>query len=271
MTLIEKENDLIAFSHKVISFRMNVIKACKAKGIEVPTDKQFTDYIYAYGLNFEDFMADYTEHEGMFRCLITPFEEFNEKLSHIDFKEAPTNEEIKNFFDTYGNNVGLFCRQHAISQMKPLIRKTYLKTIEKLSSEHLVKLWNTFIDGSDFDGRRSLVYDLTNEEECDYLCKNMDESILMSIHTMILKNNTQFIQVICGEVIEKSSDDIVNMVTTCWSNIFEHIMLYPYCYDFDVEVYRDGYTSTYFSDVFFPVVAKKEKKLAISLMAAMER
>ena len=36
--MVEKEKDLIGFAHKVISFRMNVIKACKAKGIDAPTD-----------------------------------------------------------------------------------------------------------------------------------------------------------------------------------------------------------------------------------------
>ena len=53
MNMVEKEKDLIGFAHKVISFRMNVIKACKAKGITPPTDEQISDYISNYGLNEE--------------------------------------------------------------------------------------------------------------------------------------------------------------------------------------------------------------------------
>lgn len=67
MNMVEKEKDLIGFAHKVISFRMNAIKACKAKGIDAPTDEQISDYINNYGLHFKDFMADFTEHEGIFR------------------------------------------------------------------------------------------------------------------------------------------------------------------------------------------------------------
>jgi hypothetical protein len=134
MNMVEKEKDLIGFAHKVISFRMNVIKACKAKGIDVPTDEQISNYINGYGLHFEDFMADFTEHEGMFRCLRTPLEEFKDKIKEISWGTPPTEEEILAFFNKNGNNIGLFCNQRTISKMKPLERKIYLKTIEVLST-----------------------------------------------------------------------------------------------------------------------------------------
>ena len=258
MNMVEKEKDLVGFAHKVISFRMNVIKACKAKGIDAPTDEQIGAYINDYGLHLDDFMADYTEHEGMFRCLQSPFEKFKKMVSEITFSSKPTDEEIISFFNTYGDNVPLFCEQRTIKEMNPIERKTYLKTIEKLSEEKLVKLWNAFIEESALYGEDSYIYDLANEKDSEYLWHNMDGAQLKTINNMVTQNNTRFIQWLNlndGSICEKS--DIKHTITAYWSEIFERIMLYPSCYNFDVEIYCKGDGSTYFDDVFFPIIAKE--------------
>ena len=90
MNLVEKQKDLLGLAHKVISFRMNVIKACKAKGIMPPTDEQISDYINDYGLHFEDFMADFTEHEGMFRCM-TSYSPLEQKALDATLKLSDEN------------------------------------------------------------------------------------------------------------------------------------------------------------------------------------
>lgn len=256
--MVEKEKDLIGFAHKVIGFRMNVIKACKVKGIDAPTDEQIGAYINDYGLHFDDFMADYTEHEGMFRCLQSPLEKFKKMVSEITFSTKPTDEEIVTFFNTYGDNVALFCEQRTIKEMSPIERKTYLKTIEKLSEEKLVKLWNAFIEESGHYGEDSYIYDLANEKDSKYLWKYMDEAQLKTINKMVTQNNTRFIQWLNlndGSICEKS--DIKHTITAYWSEIFERIMLYPSAYNFDVEIFCKGDASTYFDDVFFPVIAKE--------------
>ena len=258
--MVEKEKDLIGFAHKVISFRMNVIKACKAKGIDVPTDEQISDYINGYGLHFEDFMADFIEHEGMFRCLRTPLEEFKDKIKEISWGTPPTEEEILAFFNKNGNNIGLFCKQNTIKKMKSLVRETYFKTIEQLSSERLVKLWNTFIDESGLYGSDSYIYDLANEKDSEYLSKHMDGAQLKTISNMVTQNGTRFIQwfnLNDNSINEKNKDNIENAVTAYWEEIFERIMLYPSCYNFGVELYCEGDASAYFDDVFFPVIARK--------------
>jgi hypothetical protein len=260
MSMIEKEKDLIGFANKVISFRMNVIKACRSKGIDVPTDEQLSEYINDYGLHFGDFMADYIEHEGMFRCLRTPLEEFKDSVANINFRVKPTDEEILTFFTNYGNDVGLFCRQHTIKGMKPLVRKTYLKTIGKLSSELLVKLWNTFIEESGLYGSDSHIYDLTNLKDSEYLGKYMDGAQLKTITNMVTQNGTRFIQWLSlkdNSINEKNNDSIENTIAVCWEEIFERIMLYPSCYNFDIELFCKGDASTYFDDVFFPIIAKE--------------
>jgi len=249
---------LIGFAHKVISFRMNVIKACKAKGIDAPTDEQISAYINDYGLHLDDFMADYIEHEGMFRCLQSPLEKFKKMVSEITFSNKPTDEEITIFFNTYGDNVPLFCEQRTIKEMKPIERKTYLKTIEKLSEEKLVKLWNAFIKESGHYGEDSYIYDLCDFEDSKFLGEHMDSAKLKTISKMITQNDTRFIQWFSlndGSICEKS--DIKHTITAYWSEIFERIMLYPSAYNFDVEIYTKGDASTYFDDVFFPVIAKE--------------
>lgn len=260
MNMVEKEKDLIGFAHKVISFRMNVIKACKSKGIDVPTDEQISDYINGYGLNFEDFMADYTEHEGMFRCLKTPLEEFKDEVNKISWVNKPTDDEIVVFFNTNGNNVSLFCQQRTIKGMKPLVRKTYLKTIEKLSVKHLTKLWNTFIEESALYGEDSYIYDLSDLEDSKFLSEHMSGVQLKAVSDMVIKNDTCYVQwfnLNDNAIKAKSEEDIKSTITAYWEEIFERIMLYPSAYNFNVEIYCEGDGSTYFDDVFFPIIAKE--------------
>ena len=259
MNMVEKENDLIGFARKVISFRMNVIKACKAKGIDVPTDEQISDYINGYGLHFNDFMADYTEHEGMFRCLKSPLEDFKDSLATIPFGVKPTDDEIVAFFNTNGNNVSLFCQQHTIKGMKPLVRKVYLKTIEKLSVKHLTKLWNEFIEESAHYGEDTYIYDLENVDECKFLSAHMEGGKFNEILNLAA-NGTRFIQWFSlndGSIKAKTDEDIKSTITAYWEEIFERIMLYPSAYHFSVESYCEGDGSTYFDDVFFPIIAKE--------------
>ena len=257
MNMVEKEKDLIGFAHKVVSFRMNVIVACRERNIDVPSDEQISAYINDYGLNFKDFMADYTEHEGMFRCLQSPLEKFKKMVSEITFSTKPTDEEITAFFNTYGDNVPLFCEQRTIKEMNPIERKTYLKTIEKLSEEKLVKLWNTFIEESALYGSDSYIYDLTNEDDGKFLASNMDGAQLKTICDMATKGVrfVQWLNLNDGSICEKS--DIKHTITAYWSEIFERIMLYPSAYSFDAEVFCEGDASTYFDDVFFPIIAKE--------------
>lgn len=259
MSMVEKEKDLIGFAHKVISFRMNIIKACKAKGIMPPTDEQISDYINDYGLHFEDFMADFTEHEGMFRCLQSPFEKFKKMVSEITFSNKPTDEEIRNFFYAYGDNVPLFCNQHTIKNMKPLERKTYLKTIEKLSVKHLAALWNCFIEESAHYGEDSYIYDLENKEDMKFLREHMENLEMQTIRNMI-EMNVRYVQWFAlndKSIQGRTDDNIKRIITAYWGEIFERIMLYPSAYNFDVEIYCEGDGSTYFDDVFFPIIAKE--------------
>jgi hypothetical protein len=260
---MEKEKDLVGFAHKIISFRMNVIKACKAKNVEPPTDEQIGEYINSYGFNVNDCVADFIEHEGMFRHLKTPLELFKDEINKISWYENPTETEIVSFFNEHGNNIDLFCTQRTINGMKPLVRKTYLKTIEKLSTERLVILWNTFIEESAIYGEDSYIYDLEYPKDIKFLREHMDEHIdCEGIKCIgdLAKNGIRFIQWFAlndKSIQGRTDDNIKRIITAYWSEIFERIMLYPSAYNFNVEIYCEGDGSTYFDDVFFPIIAKE--------------
>ena len=252
MNMVEKEKDLIGFAHKVISFRMNAIKACKAKGIDAPTDEQISDYINNYGLHFEDFMADFTEHEGIFRCLRTPLEEFKGEIKKISWGTPPTEEEILAFFNKNGNNIGLFCNQHAISKMKPLERKIYLKTIEVLPTEGLVALWNLFIEESAHYGEDSYIYDLKNPEDVKFLRSRMENLEIQTIGNMI-EERVRYVQwfALTDKSIQGRTDDnIQRIITAYWSEIFARIMIFPSCYQRLMGI-------EYFDEIVWPIITKE--------------
>ena len=245
--MVEKEKDLIGFAHKVITFATNIIESCKKNGIDAPSHEQISAYINDYGFHFEDFMVDYIEHEGMFRCLMTPLEKFKKKLDEITFSTKPTDEEIVAFFKVHGDNVSLFCEKMIIKNMNPIERKTLLATIDRLSEDRLVKLWNTFIEESGIYGEDSIIFDLLDKDDCEWLENHLFGSKLNAIHDM-KGNGTRFVQWFFhtdGSIVEKKN--IKGIIIAYWREIFERIMLYP-------SAYSQG---TYLDEVFFPIIAKE--------------
>lgn len=261
MSLVEKEKDLIGFAHKVISFRMNVIKACKAKGIEPPTDEQISDYINEYGFHFEDFMADYTEHEGMFRCLKTPLEEFKLKVYSFSWYDKPTEDEVLAFFNEYGNNIELFCEQRTIKQMKPIERKLFFATIDKLTTAQLVALWNLFIEESAMYGEDSCILDLKNDDDMCFLNTTLfieDEEAKEKVFAW-KENDVRYIQWTYStddKLIEVKN--IKGMITAFWGDIYERIIEYPSCYAEFAD--NDGNKVYYLDEILFPIIRKEIEK-----------
>lgn len=244
-----KEKDLIGYAHKVLSFRMNVIKACKLKGIEPPTDEQISCYINDYGFNVTDFMSDYTEHEGMFR---TPFEDFKACINNISWGDnKPTEDEIATFYGTYGNNISLFCQQRTIKNMASIERKLYLKTIETLKDEGLVALWNTFIDEARIYGEDSYIYDLKNRETAKFLAVNMSVEEYKTLCSMRDKDNVRFLQwtSLSDNSIRKA--DPKGTITAFWREIVERILLFPDLYAY---LSTENWMLEYVKECIYPIL-----------------
>lgn len=251
--MVEKEKNLIDYAHKILAFKMNVAKSCKAKGIEPPTDEQMSDYINGYGLNVADCVDDYIEHEGLFRCLRTPLEEFKEKLNEISWVNKPTEDEIKAFFETNGDNVNLFCQQRTIKQMNPLERKLYFKTIQMLPQCGLVSLWNTFVEESALYGADSVIVDMQDKKQVQQYLS--DEAVQKVCESLQKDNTIRFIQWIWSEDgAIKKVNDIQGIITAYWSEIFERIMCFPLCYE---RLSSDVWGINYFEEVVWQVITKE--------------
>ena len=254
--MVEKEKDLIVFAHKVIHFQKNVIKLCKEKGIDVPTDEQISAYINDYGLHLDDFMADYIEHEGMFRCLRTPLEDFKAEVNSIQWGNKPTEDEIVAFFNQHGNDIGLFCNQRTIKSMKPLEFKVYLKTLELLPTEGLAALWNLFIGESAHYGADSYIYDLFNSEDIKFLSEHMDSLENQTIRNMI-EEGVRYVQWFAlndKSIQGRTDENIKHTITAFWSEIFERIMLFPSCYQ---RLMGKQWGIEYFDEIVWPIITKE--------------
>lgn len=207
MNLVEK-------AQKVIGFRLQIINACKKQGVTAPSDEQIGEYInQGYGMNVNDFMADWTKHEGMFRGL---------------------------------------------TSYSPLEQKTLDATL-KLSDDLLRELWNAFIEESAIYGEDSYIYDLADIKDSKFLEEHMtNEELVATCKLVVTNNDVRYIQWFSlNDKSIKVVKSIKNIIAAFWGDIFKRIMLYPNCYNFGVQIYAEGDGSTYFDDVFFPIIAEE--------------
>lgn len=209
----ELNGNVIEQAIKVTTFRRNIREACRKEGLDYPSDEKIAEWVeQGYPFKVEDFMADYKEHEGIFRCMVS---------------------------------------------YSPLEQKALDATL-KLSDEKLVILWNTFITESAIYGEDSHIYDLSDEEESKFLGKSMTAEELLATCKLVTNDNARFIQWLSlNDKSIKVVKNVKNTITAFWGEIFERVMLYPCAYQFDTEVYGEGDGSTYFDDVFFPIIAEE--------------
>lgn len=258
---MEKKLNAVEYAIKVTSFRKLVRDICRKKGLEYPSDEKIAEWIeQGYGMeNVDDFIEDYTEKEGIFR---EPIMDFINEVNSIQWSKKPTEDEIKEFFEKNGNNIDLFCQQRTIASYGPLERDTLMATL-KLTDDKLVKLWNEFIEESSMYGEDSYIYDLRNNKDVEFINKNFPNNIKAEITRINTDFNLhgktlRFIQwhnLNDGKLYAK--EDIKGIIVAYWSDIFERIVLYPSAYIFNVEIHCKGDGSTYFDDVFFPIIAKE--------------
>jgi hypothetical protein len=201
-------------------------------------------------------MADYIEHEGMFRCLRTPLEEFKAEIDSVSWGNKPTEDEILAFFNEHGNDIEMFCNQHTIKNMKPLERKVYLKTLEMLPVEGLTLLWNLFVEESAHYGKDSVIYDLENPKDIAFLREHMDCEEIQCI-TNLAKNGIRYIQWFClndNSIHGKTDDNVKRTITAYWSEIFERIMIFPMCYE---QLNGNHWGINYFEEIVWPIITKE--------------
>jgi hypothetical protein len=240
---------------KVTSFRKSIREVCRKAKLEYPTDEKVAEWIeQGYPFNVEDFIADYREHKGIFR---TPLADFRAAVNNnFIWGDMPSEDEIQAFFNKYGNNISLFCKQHTIKNMKPLERKVYLKTIEVLPTDGLAALWNRFIEESAHFGEDSYIYDLENPKDIEFLLDHMEGCEFQTIKNMN-EQKVRYVQwfALNDKSIQGITDDNIQyMITAYWSEIFERIMIFPSCYQ---RLMGKQWGIEYFDEIVWPIITKE--------------
>ena len=249
-----KEKNVIEYAHKVLSFRMNIAKACKAKNIEVPSDEKIGEYISLYGFNLNDFMADYIEKEGIFR---NPIDDFVKDIQAMELDNPPTEEEIRKYAEKHDLDIAKFVKYHNIQNFKGVMKEVLLKTLE-FDDETLVCLWNLFIKESGLYGENSYIYDLEDKDDVDYILKVWPAKMKAELTRMtrgaeLKGDKIRFIQWF-DDTTENIyvKKDIAAIIIAYWGEIFERIIEFPTIYN-KVNVGQSN-TTPYFTDIVWKVI-----------------
>lgn len=248
--------NIIERANKILTFRKYVREECRKKELEYPSDEKIAEWIsQEHGWSVEDFMKDYTEKKGIFK---DPFEGFKAAILAKGWTTPPTDEEIRSYVAENGYKEKGFIRWHNINGYEGVEKAILIETL-KLPIPKLVKLWNTFIQESSLYGEDSEIYDLQNERHIMFLKHHMTNEEFIRVRA--IKNKgvryLQWLSLHDKSIIGRSDDDVKDVIVGYWSEIFERIMLYPSAYQLDAEKYTEGDGSTYFDDVFFPIIAEK--------------
>lgn len=228
---MEKELNVIEQAIKVTSFRKLIRECCRKKGLEYPSDEKIAEYIESgCAFDVDDFMGDYESKIGVFK---DPFVDFKAEIEKMDWiVNKPTEEEMRVFFNTKGNNIQSFVMEHNINSFRPLERDVLFKVL-KLPTFVLVGLWNDFILESNIYGEDSYIYDLDNDDDINYLIDNMPSSVFKRVKAI---NNTgvhyiQWLSLNDGSIKGVATSQIKPIIVGHWGEIFEHILSYPKSYD----------------------------------------
>jgi hypothetical protein len=224
------ELNLVEKANKVITFRKYIREECRKKGLEYPSDAKISEYInQKYGMNVDDFMKDYTKHEGIFR---DPFEDFKaEIINKFEWGDnKPTDDEIRDFLVSSGYDINGFVRQHSINSHAPLEKEVLVSTINNLEPFQLVQLWNKFIEESAMYGADSHIYDLNDREDLNMLRRNMTPADWAKV--VVLRGRyVQWFNLNDGKIQKVDEDDIRGVIIAYWYDIFPRLLAWSECYE----------------------------------------
>lgn len=249
----ELNRNVIENAVKVTSFLKLVREICKTNNLNYPADEEIAEWIDGGGeLNALTFLAG--------RMLNYKFNKFVADLESEGMTDLDL-DDVKAFYEKYGDNVGLYVDNYIIKKLNKVERLTYTATIDKLTTMAMVKLWNTFLEESALYGDDSYIYDLNDDYDLEVLKDNMKHDELEKVKKL-RSENVRYIQWanLNDNEITKV-DNIKRTLLGFWTEIFEHIMVYPSAYNFKLNtklnMYSDGDGRTYLDDVFFPALARE--------------
>lgn len=129
----------------------------------------------------------------------------------------------------------------------PLEEATLKATLEQLDEAQLKVLWGVFIQeiGNDCGG---YIYDLADDNERQYLLDRLSQETLSEIGGLVIREDARFIRIVDDK---PQVVDIEQEIEVHWHEIFERVMLFPYCYEYD---YEEG--SGFFTNIIAPIMIK---------------
>lgn len=127
----------------------------------------------------------------------------------------------------------------------PLEEATLKATLEQLDEAQLKVLWGVYnqeIGSSDY------VYDLADDHESTYLMAKFSQEVILEIGGLVTRDDVRFIRFVDDK---PQAVDIEQEIEVHWHEIFERVMLFPYCYEYD---YEEG--SGFFTNIIAPIMIK---------------
>ena len=245
----ELNGNVVENAIKVTSFRKRVREICRQFDFDYPTDEEIAEWIDGGGeLNALDFVTD--------RVLNYKLNKFVADLKSEGMTDLNM-DDVKAFYEKYGGNVDLYVDNYIINRLNNVERRTYVATVDKLTTMAMVKLWNTFLEESALYGDDSYIYDLNDDSELMFLKDHMEHDELEKVKELQLENvrYIQWANLNNNEIAKV--DNIKRTLLRFWTEIFERIMVYPSAYNFKLNTCMEDGKPTYFDDVFFPALARE--------------
>ena len=233
------ELNIIERANKILTFRKYIREECRKKGLEYPSDEKIAEYIADCGgeecvYDLNDFMCDYENKMGVFK---DPFDDFKAEVDKIGFDNKPTETEMREFFEKFGNDIKGLIRENTIKLYQGLVKETLVATL-KLNVSSLVMIWNAFIEESAKYGEDSYIYDLCNQNDLNFINANFPKDKIAEV-TRIVRNGKlhgkdvrlfQWFNLNDNQI--HVIEDIKDTIVAYWNEIFERVMIYPNLYEF---------------------------------------
>lgn len=131
----------------------------------------------------------------------------------------------------------------------PLEEKTLKATLEHLDESQLATLFNLWNEEIGVDN--NAIYDLTNEGEVKFIADSYGIEGIGLVSDAVRKG-VRFVHIFEDGINGTRLLEVTNMkklITDIWAELFERIVLFPQCYDYD---YTEGLS--YFSNVIAPIM-----------------
>lgn len=125
--------------------------------------------------------------------------------------------------------------------------KSLAECVNILSEKQLVELWNKFVLESGWYGIDSIIYDISDKDDVQFLLDHFSEEDLEIANELIKNEHPRFIQWFDADCSIRGVKDIVSIIINYWSEISTRIMSFPSLYD------REE-TEIVMEKVFYPLI-----------------